>query len=179
MIANEKLILKFAFPQHINQVGIFHEKIGIFDLENGNFIAFTGSANESINGHSRNYESIDVYRSWVSADQERVKIKIEEFEETWSGKAVGLKILSLSSETMEFIRSYAPDKKPEIQQEKIKNLDSETKKSPLKIPEKKNGSYQWRHQEEAVEKFLKVGHGVLEMATGTGKTRTTLKFLVD
>lgn len=177
MIANEKLILKFAFPQHINQVGIFHEKIGIFDLENGNFIAFTGSANESINGHSRNYESIDVYRSWVSADQERVKIKIEEFEETWSGKAVGLKILSLSSETMEFIRSYAPDKKPEIQQEKIKNLDSETKKSPLKIPEKKNGSYQWRHQEEAVEKFLKVGHGVLEMATGTGKTRTTLKIL--
>ncbi|MGK7922864.1 MAG: DEAD/DEAH box helicase family protein [Trichodesmium sp.] len=177
MIANEKLILKFAFPQHINQVGIFHEKIGIFDLENDNFVAFTGSANESRSGYSRNYESIDVYRSWVSADVERVKIKIEEFEETWSGKAVGLKIISLSSETIDFIRSYAPNKKPDIKQDKRQNLDIKTKTLPLKIIDKKNSSYQWQHQEEAVEKFLIVGHGVLEMATGTGKTRTTLKIL--
>lgn len=127
MIANEKLILKFAFPQHINQGGIFHKKIGIFDFDDGNYIAFTGSANESINGHSRNYESIDVYRSWISADQERVNIKIEEFEETWSAKAIGLKILGLSSETMEFIKSYAPDKKPYIiqQEQKQKLLTTE------------------------------------------------------
>ncbi|WP_210407607.1 DEAD/DEAH box helicase family protein, partial [Hydrocoleum sp. CS-953] len=78
---------------------------------------------------------------------------------------------------MEFIRSYAPDKKPDIRQEKRQNLEIKTQKLPLKIPEKKNGSYQWRHQEEAVEEFLKVGHGVLEMATGTGKTRTNLKIL--
>ena len=38
-------------------------------------------------------------------------------------------------------------------------------------------NYRWRHQEEAVAKFLEIGHGVLEMATGTGKTRTALKIL--
>ena len=35
----------------------------------------------------------------------------------------------------------------------------------------------WRHQDEAVEAFLLVKGGVLEMATGTGKTRTALRIL--
>jgi superfamily II DNA or RNA helicase len=32
----------------------------------------------------------------------------------------------------------------------------------------------WPHQVAAARKFLEVGHGILEMATGTGKTRTAL-----
>ncbi|GAB4527094.1 MAG: DEAD/DEAH box helicase family protein [Pleurocapsa sp.] len=168
MIANDKLMLRFAFPQHIEQAEIFHKKIGIFDFPWGDKVAFTGSANESLSGHSRNYESIDVYRSWIAADEERVEIKVEEFQEAWEEKAIGLKILSLSSETIKFIRSYAPSKKPSIAPE-ITEIIAPTK------PAKPN--YHWRHQEEAVEKFLQIGHGVLEMATGTGKTRTTLKIL--
>jgi superfamily II DNA or RNA helicase len=38
-------------------------------------------------------------------------------------------------------------------------------------------SYKWRHQETAVAAFQEAGSGVLEMATGTGKTRTSLKIL--
>ncbi|MDZ7735944.1 MAG: DEAD/DEAH box helicase family protein [Gammaproteobacteria bacterium] len=38
-------------------------------------------------------------------------------------------------------------------------------------------AYRWRHQEEAVNEFLEEGHGILTMATGTGKTRTSLKIL--
>lgn len=35
----------------------------------------------------------------------------------------------------------------------------------------------WRHQDEAVACFLQTGQGILEMATGTGKTRTTMRII--
>src|SRR5262249_55523389 len=35
----------------------------------------------------------------------------------------------------------------------------------------------WQHQQEAIAAFLGQGQGVLEMATGTGKTRTALSIL--
>ena len=47
LVANERLQLKFAFPEHLDEPGIFHEKFGIFDLESGGRVAFTGSANET------------------------------------------------------------------------------------------------------------------------------------
>ena len=35
----------------------------------------------------------------------------------------------------------------------------------------------WPHQQEAVKKFLEIRAGILEMATGTGKTKTSLEIL--
>jgi hypothetical protein len=32
MVANEHLILRFAFPEHVERPGIFHEKIGVFQV---------------------------------------------------------------------------------------------------------------------------------------------------
>ena len=60
LVANDRLQIKFAFPEHIDEPGIFHEKIGVFDFPGGARVAFTGSANETAGGHRRNYESIDV-----------------------------------------------------------------------------------------------------------------------
>ncbi len=168
MVVNERLIIRFAFPKHVEQPGIFHEKIGIFDFPWKDTVAFTGSANESNLGHSGNYESIDVYRSWIPADQERVKTKIEEFEEAWIGQAIGLKVIHLSQEALNLIRIKAPVEKPSITlEEKIFSTSTQQETFDKK----------WRHQEEAVKKFIQIGQGVLEMATGTGKTRTTLKIL--
>jgi DNA helicase II / ATP-dependent DNA helicase PcrA len=42
---------------------------------------------------------------------------------------------------------------------------------------KPNNNSKWRHQEEAKAEFLKVGNGILEMATGTGKTKTAIELL--
>lgn len=159
MIANSKLLLRFAFPEHVSEPGMFHEKMGIFDFPWGDRVAFTGSANETFFGHSRNYESIDIYRSWVPQDEERVEIKIGQFDEAWAGGATGLKVLPLSHTSLERIKTYAPEAKPTL-----------TVKGGYR-PNK------WRHQDEAAAKFLEVRHGILEMATGTGKTRTALKIL--
>lgn len=37
----------------------------------------------------------------------------------------------------------------------------------------------WQHQEDAAVKFLEEDHGILEMATGTGKTRTAIRVIQE
>ena len=163
LIANDRLQLKFAFPDHVEDAGIFHEKIGIFDFADGTKAAFTGSANETASGHRRNYESIDVYRSWVVGEDERVGIKEGQFEEAWNGLALGLNVVSPSAEILSKIVEQAPHSL---------DYDSSTKLQP-----EPSSDPRWAHQDKAVEAFLEARAGILEMATGTGKTRTALKIL--
>ena len=163
LIANDRLSIRFAFPKHVDAAGIFHEKIGVFDFLGGHRIAFTGSANETLGGHSRNYESIDVYRSWVAGDGARVNTKVEQFDEAWNGHATGLDVKIPTAEVVARLKARAPEKPPDRQ------------RSPVKPAE--DGKDKWRHQSKAVKVFLEKRSGVLEMATGTGKTRTALKIL--
>lgn len=161
LVANDRLELRFAFPEHIDDPGIFHEKIGIFDFPGARTVAFTGSANETWSGHSRNYESIDVYRDWVDGEADRVAIKVEQFEEAWDGLAEGLIVLAPQADVVARLRGRAP---------KQLTKAPEAKDEPSPDP-------RWRHQDEAVAAFLAARAGILEMATGTGKTRTAIKVL--
>lgn len=165
LVANDRLQLKFAFPDHVEDPGIFHEKIGVFDFGDGSRAAFTGSANETLSGHRRNYESIDVYRDWVAGEQERVAVKAEQFDEAWDNLAPGLSVLAPSNAVMDRIRERAPKSlnRP--------GREAEPEASPP------TSDPRWAHQDEAVAAFLEARAGVLEMATGTGKTRTALKIL--
>ncbi|MGA7937479.1 MAG: DNA phosphorothioation system restriction enzyme, partial [Kovacikia sp.] len=191
MVANDHLILRFAFPEHIEQPGIFHEKIGIFQFPWGDQVAFTGSANESEHGYERNYESIDVYRSWMAVDEERVQIKQEQFEEAWSARAVGLKVLPLSPELTALIRSKAPDEKPVIASTNGFNL-STVKENPTGYGQAQDNSGLhgfpalpgWLklrpYQQQAISNwFANKGRGTLKMATGSGKTITALAIAAE
>ena len=162
LVANGRLDIRFAFAKHIEAPGIFHEKMGVFDFEGGAQVAFTGSANETLGGHRLNYESIDVYRSWVAGDAERVGIKVAQFDEAWENDAEGLDVERPTVETVTKLRARGPQKLPSWRGSKDVN-GTEARR--------------WRHQEEAVSAFVEKRAGVLEMATGTGKTRTTLKIL--
>ncbi|MYE25507.1 MAG: helicase [Gammaproteobacteria bacterium] len=162
LVANGRLDIRFAFPKHIEAPGIFHEKMGVFDFADEARVAFTGSANETLGGHRLNYESIDVYRSWVAGDAERVRTKAAQFDEAWENDAEGLDVERPSAETVARLRARAPRKLP---------------RSRVSQPTGGSEDRRWRHQEEAVKAFLEKRSGVLEMATGTGKTRTTLKIL--
>lgn len=164
LVANDRLQLKFAFPEHVDQPGIFHEKIGIFDFDGGARAAFTGSANETISGHRRNYESIDVYRDWIDGERDRVAVKTEQFEEAWNNLASGLSVLAPSKEVLSRLRERAPKTlKPQSPPPEVSELVDDPR---------------WAHQQEATDAFLRSPAGILEMATGTGKTRTALKILI-
>ncbi|WP_447909477.1 DEAD/DEAH box helicase family protein [Brevundimonas bullata] len=160
LVANEKLEIRFAFAGHMEGAGIFHEKIGVFDFPAGQKVAFTGSANETFGGHQRNYESIDVYRSWVDGEAARIRTKIDQFDEAWRGEATGLMVRRPSQDILARLKARAPQQRPEAP---VAGVAVEDPK--------------WRHQTEAVNAFLAKRAGVLEMATGTGKTRTTIKIL--
>lgn len=164
LIAVGQLTLRFAFPEHVTTARLYHEKIGVFAFPWGAKIAFTGSANESEGGYIANYESIDVFRDWVPADTERVSIKRKQFEEAWNGTAAGLKVRQLSPEAMALIKERAGDTPP----------IGGSRKAPEQHADSK-----WRHQDEAITAFKQHERGVLEMATGTGKTRTALRLVQE
>ncbi|WP_170180451.1 DEAD/DEAH box helicase family protein [Actinomadura pelletieri] len=159
LIANERLQLRFAFPAHIENADSYHEKFGIFSFSNDRHVAFTGSANETIGGYRKNFEYVDVFRSWVSEDRRRVISKIEKFKDTWAGVVPGLKIRHPSSSVIAEIKALGGTYRP----------TAKGSKPPLE-PENR-----WRHQDHAIEAFLTSRRGILEMATGTGKTRTALR----
>ena len=164
MVANERLKLRFAFAEHVDDARIYHEKIGIVSLEGGDVLAFTGSANETGSGHRRNYESIDVFRDWLSDERRRVIVKAAQFEEAWDDSTTGLRVLEPSPAVIDRLKARVP---------------RTSKPAEMRPPEPKPTSSRWRHQDEAVAAFMVSGVGVLEMATGTGKTRTALRILTD
>ena len=66
-----------------NDIGIYHDKLGILTDKEGNTIVFYGSANSSINAYQNNYEKIRVVRSWVDGEGDSVGEEVFEFD---SGK---------------------------------------------------------------------------------------------
>lgn len=166
LIASGRLEIKFAVPAHMNQAGMFHQKIGIFDFPGDDKVAFDGSANESSGGHERNYESLQVFRSWESADLERVGFVEEEFRHLWEGLDEQLVVEPLSQSVLAKIKARAPANNPYAQQ-------------PLAPKTMPAINQRWRHQERAVSAFLAARRGVLEMATGTGKTKTALRIAAE
>ena len=159
LVANNKLHLKFAFPNNNNPNSLFHYKIGIFDFPWGDSVVFTGSINESISAHELHGESFEVYRSWIDEDKKRLLQKEAFFEKAWNKELNNWSIEEISEETLSKIKSNAPDTCP--------------RPKKTMTPEPENDK--WRHQEQALEAFLLNKKGVLAMATGTGKTRTALK----
>lgn len=164
LIANEQLELKFGFidgneftsDSATDDNLIYHEKFGIIDFPDGQ-VSFVGSANETERGHNRNHEYIHVFRSTEPTEKNRITEMIFDFEETWHGKTYGLIVLALSDDSIKKLISVAPRERPIFD----------------KKEEKQNESFNtlWNHQKLAVTNFLKEKHGIIEMATGTGKTR--------
>jgi superfamily II DNA or RNA helicase/HKD family nuclease len=150
-----RLEIRIAVPK--TGTGIYHEKIGLF-FDDKEFVAFTGSSNESHNAFVNNRECIDVYPSWDS--QSRAKRKREHFEALWNRTDQGVEVYSF----------------PEAAKKKLLRVCAEHN---AERRQRREESTKWRHQDEALAVFLREERGVLNMATGTGKTRTALKILVE
>ncbi|MCD8916245.1 DEAD/DEAH box helicase family protein [Staphylococcus simulans] len=159
LIFKGQLEIKIAFTENNS---IYHEKFGIFTDETGESIAFSGSANETFGGLSQNFEKIDVYCG--ERDNHRIKNAVDDFEELWRNQTNGLNVMDLPNSIKEKLLSYRSSF-PEIFGDDIKGKSDANK---LKI--------QPRHyQLEAINLWEQAGgKGILEMATGTGKTITSL-----
>lgn len=175
MIAQGRLDIKLAFVKRGGRVGIYHEKLGLFRDDGGDLVAFTGSSNETLGGMSANFESIEVYRGWVPGDGERALRLESDFEELWSDRTPGLSVEEFPAVARERLVSLGQKRSAPISahDDPLPPLGVvETQPTRLTLP---RGLVIREYQRRAVEAWLgNRGRGILKMATGTGKTKTSL-----
>jgi RecG-like helicase len=154
--------------------GLYHEKIGIFVDEFSNKVSFVGSANESWSGwhSSGNFESIEVFCSWHHThDKERCDRHELNFDKLWHGHTNGIRSLSFPEAAKELLITKSFNSLEEAK-ELIKKAGNS--KSSAKQNTSKNRTL-LPHQSQAIEAWLSNNsNGILEHATGSGKTFTGL-----
>jgi superfamily II DNA or RNA helicase len=181
LIACGKLEIKFA----LRRAGMYHEKIGIFRDSKKNIVVFQGSANETPHGMvaSLNAESISVYKSWEekvfsSYGQEFV----DGFNRLWLNEETETVTLDVPSATYEVIANNAKESAIDFSlineyEEEIEARDNGLNKSIPFIPTKiGNNTFNiYDHQREALASWKSNSFkGILKLATGSGKTITSI-----
>jgi len=147
--------------------GIYHEKFSIFEDKKSNKIAISGSINETDNAMKINFEYFDVYKSWEGiSDSKRIEEKELYFEQLWNNKTNGLEILDFPVAAKNKLIKIAPS-------QPINNFNNKNK---IKRSINFNTKIQPRdYQKKAIKQWIENKYkGILEMATGTGKTYTAL-----
>lgn len=163
MVADNLLQFRFAIPVgHLD--GDFHDKFGIFQDNTGQRVTFSGSYNDTVKGF-HNYESIRVFFSWESATSETVDDDEQRFTRIWLGREPNLRIFNLPQAVRNQILELRSNKRPYDTSTASKHFTSISLKE----------IFPREYQLQAVEKWEGNGRcGILDMATGTGKTTAAL-----
>ena len=171
MVASEHLEIKIALLSDAAP-GIYHEKIGVFADDQGAQVAFQGSANESRGGLVANFESLLVFQSQRPGQAEVASGIAEDFEQLWIDRTPKLDVVAFPEAAQRellsrYRPSHAPPRLPENGDGGSEVIESKAMRKDLRP-----------YQREAVASwFRNDGRGLLEMATGTGKTVTALSLL--
>ena len=180
MLAEKRMEIKIA---KMNQNALFHPKIYIFK-DGKETAVLHGSMNNTKTGISSNVENLALSKSWVSEERaEETKYYEDYFEQAFQGKEKDFKLYSLS----EAVKQSIIQKYSGFMQEKPAELSwntaadepmdtSQNSSSCIKIPTHliyETGDF--KHQGDALKAWLDVDMaGILDMATGAGKTITSL-----
>lgn len=148
--------------------GQWHQKVAIFS-DNDASISVVGSPNESFKALQRNRESLDLNRSWVTHPTEdwdeatKVKSHQSEFESLWDDRADGARVFKFPEAVKSDILEYKPRYEPDW--DEVTDVAQEQEDGPTPRP----------YQQSAIDLFLENDYRILlEHATGTGKTWTSL-----
>jgi DNA phosphorothioation system restriction enzyme len=174
MVADEVITFKLAVPYEKLEQGDFHDKFGVFTDSQGNQMSFNGSYNDSIQG-MRNYESIKIFRSWEPAFANLVQADAERFEKLWNNLDPNVRVFDLPEAAHEKILRLRSGERPYAEPDWVKLRRLHETKGSYSSPAIPNGISLRSYQREAIEAWFKHEcRGLLEMATGTGKTITAL-----
>ncbi|MFO6424182.1 DEAD/DEAH box helicase family protein [Motilimonas sp. KMU-193] len=198
LVAKEQLEIKFAFTHR----GMFHKKIGIF-YQQDETVVFSGSANETLAGLSKyNSEEVSLFFSWRESFSDYGQVEIDNFNALWNNNKKRAKVVTIDSEAYKKIqfgvdiealsRELFPTSSlpkatkaffsysfPKSEQQLAKlNIETKTPRKPLMI---KGRAFElFPHQIEAIENWRKADYnGLFKLATGSGKTFTSISALVE
>ena len=169
MLAKETLEIKIVVPlstdglfhtDELDYNSIYHQKIGILHDKNSNIVTFSGSVNETGKAWYDNVEEFKVFCSWKDGQDKYGSEDVKRFEKFWYGQSSCARVFDLPTAVRERLIRYTPV----TEDDAVARLNGEES-----IPILRN------YQSEAIEKWNSCGRrGILEMATGTGKTRTAI-----
>lgn len=188
LIREGRLEMRFAFLKD----GLFHPKVWLLNIQ-GQRLTFHGSSNMTGAGLGRNKEQMALARAWMDPYQAATERRLrEEFGDLWDGDDDDCVVIRLSRAIEEqLLRTYGSGVKPTEEEaiklwRKLKRQPAETDEptsegasaaaTGFRIPEWlsfREGPF--AHQGLAVDAWLRAGgRGILAMATGSGKTLTSL-----
>lgn len=167
MVADGALQFRVAVPRDIDGKSNYHDKVAVFTDENGDRVAIHGLLNDSVQGWL-NGEALSVFRSWESGQVEYVRLHHDRLEALWCDNNKQFRVYRIPDSILDsFIRLRS------------------TEERPYKLPHPWRGvanhlapscSKELRdYQKTAIDLWFGAGcRGIFEMATGTGKTITSL-----
>jgi len=163
MIATGHLEIKIAV---VPKGGIYHDKVGFFEDEVGNIVSFHGSGNETYNalvGHKGNIETYNVIWNWDEGYSTHGMLWEKGLRKTIRGDfKERMRIIDLSEMDKNILEKYEISLNLEDYIDKKEDLDS-------LVPELRE------HQKIGLRKWEENNQlGILEHATGSGKTITAL-----
>ena len=112
MVANQLLEVQVAVPcdeqrRPVAAQGIFHEKAGIIEDKTGDRLAFNGSLNETEAGWTQNWESLNIFRSWLG-DDPRVAAEETNFTKLWAGESKHVITMSVADAVRDDLLRFLP-----------------------------------------------------------------------
>ena len=165
---------------------LFHPKVWLFG-NSGNVVAVHGSSNVTYAGLRKNIEQIAISRSWQDPNQRYITDKLRyEFDRLWENKDDNCIIIGLPEAVqLRLLQTYSSEMPPT--EDELRTLYGRAARlskelepfDPVPVQpecftvpdwlEYRNGPFE--HQGKAVAAWCDAGYrGVLEMATGSGKT---------
>ena len=182
MLAKGRIEIKIALMKN----GLFHPKIWLFQ-HGMDVVAAYGSSNGTFAGIRKNYEQISVSKSWESDNQRFITEKFgAQFVQLWENRDENCLVIPIPDAVRKRVLQAFPSRTPPTESdlkalynrvsEQIEPLEDDLVVSlpamAFSIPkwiQYEDGPFQ--HQGLAVNAWREAGcRGVLEMATGSGKT---------
>lgn len=168
MLAEGNLEIKIAIPtkdgsfseQQLDENSIYHQKVGILN-DGKNIISFSGSINETGKAWGEHIEEFKVFCSWKTGQEEFCASDAKKFEKFWIDAASNTKVFDLPTALREHLIKLYPTSKTEV----VEKLRKQRSKKPVLHDFQQKAADSWFESEKM---------GIFEMATGTGKTRTSI-----
>ncbi len=174
LLANNRLHIKVGFNIKngellTNQQSKFHEKIALYEDYCGDLLLLHGSSNETQSGYTLNREFVAIQEGW--RDNEIIGQCMSEFNTLWNNEDSNSEVMEIPEALREELLEFVPeDVSYRYKKGKIVRHGSSSKESAVS-----SGKELRKYQQDAIDSWVKADFkGILNMATGTGKTFTAL-----
>lgn len=169
---------------------LFHPKVWLFQ-EGTDVMAAHGSSNGTYAGIRKNIEQITVSKSWEDPNQRYITDKLSfQFEQLWQNKDDSCLVIGMPQAIRERLlqnyRSDAPPTEADLRALYDRAMGFAEEQEPYELPPVPRAEFvipaelhyedgPFEHQGKAVNAWCEADYqGILEMATGSGKTITAM-----